>query len=200
MKPFEGIMGNNVELRMIEFLLPFHGVEFNITDLAKEAGVSRTTADRVVKKFVDWNFMKISRTRAQINYYSVNERSPLYRAFIRLDNTILEQMLSDEELFEIHDEMERRELIGNRPTPLRPAPASIPNLYDGMDWTSYLPVAMASDTIPCEPVSADPSGSIWGPNTRTPDGEPRGTSVTGIRQGFSTAYREPGRGEGNAAN
>ena len=139
MKPFEGLFGNNVELRIIEFLLPFHGVEFNITDLAKEAGVSRTTADKVVKKFVEWDFMKISRTDNTIKFYQVNEDSPIYRNFVDLDNKILELMLSDEELFEIHEEMHSQGLFKNKPTPSKPAESLFPlSLESSFDWQSYI--------------------------------------------------------------
>ena len=132
LKPFEGFLGNNVELRVIEFLLPFHGVEFNITDLAKEAGVSRTTADRVVKKFVEWNFMKISRTENTIKFYQINENSPIYNIFIDFDNKILELMLSDEELYDIHEGMENQGVFQEKPKAPKPIPASIPTSIDSI--------------------------------------------------------------------
>jgi DNA-binding MarR family transcriptional regulator len=50
--PFEGLLGNNCELRMLEYLLPLEGVEFNIAELAEEIGVSRATATRIIDKCV----------------------------------------------------------------------------------------------------------------------------------------------------
>ena len=44
MKPFEGLLGNNCELRMLEYLLPLDGMDFNITKLAEEVGVSHLHA------------------------------------------------------------------------------------------------------------------------------------------------------------
>ena len=141
MKPFEGLLGNNVELRIIEFLLPFQGVEFNISDLGKEASVSRTTADKVVKKFVEWGFMEISRTDNTIKFYKVNEKSPIYQIFVELDNRILELMLTDEELYEIHDEMQRRGIFTEKPDPSRSTPLSIPIPSElNFDWKPYLQV------------------------------------------------------------
>ena len=52
--PFEKILGNTCEMRIIEFLLPLEDLEFNITELAEESGVSRVTAGKVIKKFVKW--------------------------------------------------------------------------------------------------------------------------------------------------
>ena len=146
MKPFEELLGNNVELRVIEFLLPFHGVEFNITDLAKEAGVSRTTANRVVKKFVEWNFMKISRTENAIKFYQMREESPLYKIFIDLNNKILELMLSDEELFEIYDEMESQGIFQEKPKAPKPTTASTPIPSESFnDWQPYTQVRSPFD-------------------------------------------------------
>lgn len=45
-KPFEGLLGNSGELRMIEYLLPLEGIDFNITELGEEVGVSRVTATK----------------------------------------------------------------------------------------------------------------------------------------------------------
>ena len=98
-KPFESLLGNNCELRIIEFLLPFEGVEFNITELAREAGVSRPTADRVIKKFVEWSFMKISMTRGGTTYYELNPESLFLKLFEDFNNLIIDQMLTDEEMY-----------------------------------------------------------------------------------------------------
>jgi hypothetical protein len=39
--PFEKIFGDTSELRVIQFLLPMNGLEFNISDIARGADVSR---------------------------------------------------------------------------------------------------------------------------------------------------------------
>lgn len=46
-KPFEDILGNCDELKIIEYLLPLEEIEFNITE--------------IVDKFVEWKLLK-SRT------------------------------------------------------------------------------------------------------------------------------------------
>ncbi|MCK9278853.1 MAG: ArsR family transcriptional regulator, partial [Methanoculleus sp.] len=56
-RPFEGVFGNTCELRLLEFLLPLYDMKFNVTELSEEAGVSRVTAGRVVKKFVEWGIL-----------------------------------------------------------------------------------------------------------------------------------------------
>jgi predicted transcriptional regulator len=107
MKPFEGIFGNNCELRMIEYLLPLEGIEFNLTELAEEVGVSRPSASKAVKKFVEWGLIN-ARSEKNLTYYSINPKSPIVQIILQLDNLLIEKMLGEETLYEIHDYMESR--------------------------------------------------------------------------------------------
>lgn len=107
-KPFEGVFGNNCELRIIEFLLPLKEIEFNISELADEVGISRPTATRVIKKFVDHGIMIVSQERSGTKYYEINPESPYVRIFENLNNVIIEHMLGEEELYDIYDHFETR--------------------------------------------------------------------------------------------
>ena len=102
-KPFEGILGGNCELKIIEFLLPLVDIDFNISELAEEAEVSRPTVTNVVKKFVEWGLMKESHVRGGISYYQIDTESPFIILFEQMNNVIIEKMLGDEILFELHD-------------------------------------------------------------------------------------------------
>jgi len=101
--PFEGVLGNNSELKILDYLLPLEGIKFNITELAKEVGVSRVTATRVVKKFVEWNVLNLTRTAGNITYYSINHESPIVKSIEQFNNALIENILCDETLYEIHD-------------------------------------------------------------------------------------------------
>ena len=102
-KPFEGLLGNNCELRMLEYLLPLQGIEFNITELAEEVGVSIVTATRVVKKFAEWGILKSPRTIDNIAYYTINHESPVIKSVEQFNNVLIENILGDETLYKIHD-------------------------------------------------------------------------------------------------
>jgi hypothetical protein len=106
-RPFEGLFGNTCELRILEFLLPLSGVEFNVTELAEEAGVSRVTAGRVVKKFVSWDLLNVGAGR--IPLYSINADSPIVRRIEDLNNALIEKMLGEERLKEIHEYIQDRD-------------------------------------------------------------------------------------------
>lgn len=73
--PFEGILGNTIELRVIEHLLCFPTKDFNISELARSAGVSRPAADRVAKKFAMWKIVETLPKRGNMTFYRLNEKS-----------------------------------------------------------------------------------------------------------------------------
>jgi len=100
-RPFEGVFGNTCELRLLEFLLPLDGMKFNITELSEEAGVSRVTVGRVVKKFVEWEIL--TATNDPIPRYSINPASPIVRSIDTMNNALIGRMLGDERVQEIRD-------------------------------------------------------------------------------------------------
>jgi predicted transcriptional regulator len=102
-KPFEGILGNSCELRIIEFLLPLKDMEFNVTELADEVGVSWPTAHRVVSKFVDWGMMKVAQHRGGVAYYEINKNSHFVTLLEQFNNRIIEHMLDEQTLYDIGD-------------------------------------------------------------------------------------------------
>jgi hypothetical protein len=50
-----------------------------------------------VKKFLQWNLLKIDSKRGNANYYKVNEDSDLIKAFREINNNIITHMLGEEE-------------------------------------------------------------------------------------------------------
>jgi len=101
-QPFEGVLGNSSELRLLEFLLPLQDIEFNVTEISQEVEVSRVTATRIIKKFVANKILKQRRV-GSITYYSINVDSPIVETVKRLNIVLIESLLGDEKLYEIHD-------------------------------------------------------------------------------------------------
>lgn len=92
---------------MIQYLMSLEGIEFNLTELAEEVGVSRPSATKSVKRFVEWGLVN-ARNKKNITYYSLNRESPIVETILKLDNLLIEKMLGDEVLFEIHDYLESK--------------------------------------------------------------------------------------------
>ena len=108
-KPFEGLLGNCCELRILEYLLPLEGMEFNITELANEIEASRVTVARIVKKFVDWRILRLVR-KTNKTYYCIDRESPIVKNIEQLNNAIIENILGKEKLYEIHNYLKAKEL------------------------------------------------------------------------------------------
>lgn len=102
-KPFEGLLGNSCELRMIEYLLPLEGIDFNITELGEEVGVSRVTATKIVTKFVEKGLLNPTRSVGITTYYTLNQESPIVKSIEQFNNTLIENILGNETLYEIHE-------------------------------------------------------------------------------------------------
>ena len=102
-KPFEGILGNSCELRTIEFLLPLKEMEFNITELGDEIGVTWPTINKTIKKFVEYGVMKVACERNGTKYYQIDESSPFVLLFENLNNLLIEHMLGEEMLYQINE-------------------------------------------------------------------------------------------------
>ena len=95
-EPFEKIFGDTSELRVIESLLPNKNRDFNITEIAEESDISRQAAIPVVKKFLQWDLLKIDSKRGNANYYKINEDSDFIKAFREINNSIITCILGEE--------------------------------------------------------------------------------------------------------
>ncbi len=133
-KPFEGLLGNSCELRMIEYLLPLEGIDFNITELGEEVGVSRVTATKIVTKFVEWGLLNPTRSVGNTTYYTLNHESPIVKSVEQFNNTLIENILGNETLYEIHEYW-----VAHAPQPLHGATVGSDLLQNRVDPISCWP-------------------------------------------------------------
>src|SRR4030042_733373 len=91
-RPFQGILGNTSELRVLEHLASLPKLDFNITELARAARLSRPAADMVAKKFAEWGVIEVLQRRGNMTFYKLHERSALVTTFLAFDDSIAERM------------------------------------------------------------------------------------------------------------
>lgn len=154
-RPFEGLFGNTCELRILEFLLPLSDMEFNVTELAEEAGVSRVTAGRVVKKFVAWGLLNVG--AGKVPLYSINTDSSIVRRIDDLNNALIEKMLGEERLKEIHEYIQDRDVSAPLNISAEEGWISRYAPFEGESWGGSVIGATSVFVSPC--VTAD---SIYG--------------------------------------
>ena len=150
-KPFEGIFGNTSELRMLEFLLPLEGIDFNITELAEEVGISRPTAQKIVKKFLEYDILKISSEKGGVKYYELNTSSPFVRLIDEINNVLIAKMVGPEVMQEVEEywnaQKESREKTLDLSSDIENLPISNALMEEEGDIISYdkYPVGYAFD-------------------------------------------------------
>jgi len=95
-QPFEGLFGDTCETRLLQFLLPMYGIEFEMTELTEEIQLTRQSIAKAMKKFSDRGMVKI-RKEGRTWLYSINEESPLVKRLEDFDNSLIESMIGPDE-------------------------------------------------------------------------------------------------------
>ena len=106
-QPFEGLFGDTCETRLLQFLLPMYGIEFDMADLTGEIKLTRQSISKAMKKFSDRGMVKI-RKEGRTWLYSINEESPLVKRLEDFDNSLIESMVGEEEFKKIRKTHEKR--------------------------------------------------------------------------------------------
>jgi predicted transcriptional regulator len=100
-QPFEGLFGDTCESRILQFMLPMYGIEFDMAELTEEIKLTRQSISKVMKKFSNRGMVKI-RKEGRTWFYSINEESPLVKRLEDLDNALIESMIGPAEFKKIH--------------------------------------------------------------------------------------------------
>jgi len=96
-RPFEGILGSTVELRILERLIASPEVEFNITELGAMTGVHRDSASKVIEKFTRWNILKFTSRKGNMDLFKLNTEEPLVISINAFNDSIVMQMFPEVE-------------------------------------------------------------------------------------------------------
>ena len=96
-RPFEGILGNTVELRIIEKLIAMPDAEFNVTELGNMSGVHRDSASKVIEKFLRWNIIQKVSRRGNMDLFQLNSDEPLVISMNTFNDSIIMQMFPEVE-------------------------------------------------------------------------------------------------------
>ena len=106
-QPFEGLFGDTCETRLLQFLLPMYGIEFDMAELTEEIKLTRQSIAKAMKKFSDRGMVKI-RKEGRTWLYSINEESPLVKRLEDFDNSLIESMIGPAEFKKIQKADEKR--------------------------------------------------------------------------------------------
>jgi len=94
---FRRVFGNSPTIRVIDFLLAERGLyDYTLSDISENSGVSWSTLHRIFPKLVEMGIVEQTRTIANAKLYRLNEKNPLVRELIRIDNKISEYFIQKE--------------------------------------------------------------------------------------------------------
>jgi hypothetical protein len=93
-RPFEGVLGNTVELRVLERLIASPGTEFNVAELSAMTGVHRDSASKVINKFLKWNVL-VRTTKGKMDFYRLNSDELLVISISAMNDALIMQMIPD---------------------------------------------------------------------------------------------------------
>ena len=106
-QPFEGLFGDTCETRLLQFLLPMYGIEFDMANLTEEIRLTRQSISKAMKKFSDRGMVKIKK-EGRTWLYSINEESPLVKRLEDFDNSLIESMVGPAAFKKIRKAHEKR--------------------------------------------------------------------------------------------
>src|SRR5665647_275647 len=92
MAPFDSLMGNTCNLRLIEYLLPMENTKFNEKDLIEDIGISKPTVIKAIRKFSEYELIKKVEQVGNSIYYKVNRASPFVPLLEDIDNLIIQHL------------------------------------------------------------------------------------------------------------
>jgi len=122
MAPFDSLMGNTCNLRLIEYLLPMENTKFNEKDLIEDIGISKPTVIKAIRKFSEYELIKKVEQVGNSIYYKVNRASPFVPLLEDIDNLII-QHLSGEKMVTL-------------PKPQNRAYSTVPTEKEDKAWTT----------------------------------------------------------------
>ena len=81
---------DNPVIRVIDFLIDNEAFDYSKTEIAKRAGISRTTLLKIWKTLEDLGIVVETRRVGRAKMYKLNKSNPIVQKFIELDNAISE--------------------------------------------------------------------------------------------------------------
>ena len=88
-------MGDSPTIRILDYLLTEHDLDFYITDMAKNAGIGRTTLYRVWANLINNKIIMPTRVIGKAKLYKLNKENFKIKKLMEIDDRlVLEAVLS----------------------------------------------------------------------------------------------------------
>ena len=92
---FTKAVGNTPKIKVIEFLIEGRELDYSLSDIAKGAGIGRTTLFRIWEDLEDLNIVRYTRSIGNAKLYRLSTKNPLVKKLIRLFDFIVIEPLKE---------------------------------------------------------------------------------------------------------
>ena len=95
---FIELFGDSPTIKVLDYLLTERGLDFSISDMARNAGIGRATLYRIWEELIKNEIIISTRTIGKSKLYKLNVENPKIKKLIEIDDMlILEELRSKAE-------------------------------------------------------------------------------------------------------
>jgi len=91
---FLDVVGDSPTMRILQYLIEGRGLDYSLTDITKNSGISWVTLHKIFPKLIKYNIVIKTREIGRAKLYKINEKSEIAKYFISLYDTIIMQELN----------------------------------------------------------------------------------------------------------
>jgi len=88
---FSEALGNSPVIRVLDFLIEGRGLDYSLSDIAKNANIGWTTLHRIWDNLLKLKLVKPTREIGRAKLFKLNEENPTIKQLIKVYDTLLYQ-------------------------------------------------------------------------------------------------------------
>ncbi len=88
---FKEAFGNSPVIRVLDFLIESRGLDYSLSDIAKNSNIGWTTLHRIWDNLLKLKMVKPTREIGRAKLFKLNEENPTIKQLIKLYDTLLYQ-------------------------------------------------------------------------------------------------------------
>ena len=88
---FREALGNSPVIRVLDFLIEGRGLDYSLSDIAKNSNIGWTTLHRIWDNLLRLRIVKPTREIGRAKLFKLNEENPSAKELIKLYDTLLYQ-------------------------------------------------------------------------------------------------------------
>ncbi|MBI3052345.1 helix-turn-helix transcriptional regulator [Candidatus Woesearchaeota archaeon] len=88
-------LGDTPKIRILNYLIKYRGLDYSMSDIARNSNVGWATLSRLWKEFVGLKIMTATREVGKAKLFKLNEKNEAVMKLIEVYNKLLEQETED---------------------------------------------------------------------------------------------------------